>query len=574
MGRFHPTRNNSKTRLITTRISSILVQKLNIKMPISQVLLDQIASNLANLSRITVLQAINKLPPKSYFKGPLLFVLPAIKNIPPTSYFKGTQFSKNFSRYELKCSWPGKVRDAVSIFISSKFKSYDFLNNINKNNKKCDRTLCEIIVANEVEFCQRFTATLGAMAMGTVLGYSSPAGLQLTSNSTSQIHLDANENTWFASTMNLGALVGGPLTGILMNNIGRKGTMIVSIIPFLLGWGLICFAQNFEMLIGGRVATGLCCGMMSFVVPTYIGEFASPEIRGTLGSGFQLMVTIGLLYSLVVGSYTTWQYLAVATAIIPCVFVLLMFFSKESPSYLLSKNKEQEASKALQYFRGADYNIQTELDTMRETVREAQRSKAGFSDLGKPHIMRPLFISLALMFFQQFSGINAVLFNLGIIFESSGSSMSSEVSSIIIGVVQVVSTFVACLLMDKAGRKILLIASSSVMTISAAALGYYFYEKEFNEKYATEHLSWLPLLALILFISSFSLGYGPIPWLMMGELFSADVKELAGSIATAFNWTLSFIVTSIFVSLQHSISGVDTYYAFLSEYFLTVILIV
>lgn len=412
------------------------------------------------------------------------------------------------------------------------------------------------------QYVAGISATFGAMAMGTVLGYSSPAGLQLTSNSTTGIHLDENENTWFASTMNLGALVGGPITGLLMNNIGRKGTMLASIVPFLLGWGLIGFAQNFYMLVGGRVFTGMCCGIMSFVVPTYIGEFASPEIRGTLGAGFQLMVTIGLLYSLVVGSITTWQYLALATAVIPCIFVLLMFFSKESPSYLLSKRKEEEASKSLQYFRGEDYNIQTELDTLRETVHEAQRNKAGFSDLSKPHIMRPLLISLGLMFFQQFSGVNAVLFNLGLIFKSAGSSLSSETSSIIIGVVQVVATLIASILMDKAGRKMLLIISSSVMTISAGALGYYFYEKKFNEEFATDHLSWLPLLALVLFISSFSLGYGPIPWLMMGELFSADVKELAGSIATAFNWTLSFVVTSIFTSLQNTIHDYGVYWLF------------
>ncbi|MPC82771.1 Solute carrier family 2, facilitated glucose transporter member 8 [Portunus trituberculatus] len=156
------------------------------------------------------------------------------------------------------------------------------------------------------------------------------------------------------------------------------------------------------MLLVGRVLTGLCCGITSLTVPTYIGEFSSSDIRGTLanevvivwcaGSSFQLMVTLGLLYAYVLGAVVaSWRLLA-GLCIIPVIlYAILMFFAKESPSYLLFKGKEDEAAAALQYFR----------------------------DLRKPYILKPFFISLTLMFFQQFSGVNGVLFNLTIIFSVS-----------------------------------------------------------------------------------------------------------------------------------------------------------
>ncbi|XP_042208311.1 facilitated trehalose transporter Tret1-like isoform X2 [Homarus americanus] len=341
------------------------------------------------------------------------------------------------------------------------------------------------------QYFTAFAATMGALAMGTVLGYSSPAGVKLMSNSTTgSLHLTKEQNMWFSSSMNLGALVGGPVGGVCLNTLGRRGTIMALVAPFSLGWLLIALARNFAMLISGRIVTGLCAGMTSLVVPTYIGEYASADVRGTLGK---------------------------------------------------------------------DCNIQTELDMMRQSMEEAKHNKTSLKDFMKPYILKPLMISLTLMFFQQFSGVNPVLFNLTTIFSDAGSKFSDNVSSIIIGVVQVAATFLATVLMDKAGRKLLLIVSSSLMALSIVALGEFFYEKMEDESWAIKKLSWLPLVSLIIFISAFSIGYGPIPWLMIGELFPSNVKEAAGSFSTMVNWSLSFVVTLSFVPLQ-SVLGVHGVY--------------
>ncbi|XP_068237920.1 facilitated trehalose transporter Tret1-like isoform X1 [Palaemon carinicauda] len=406
--------------------------------------------------------------------------------------------------------------------------------------------------------------TLGSFSMGCVLGYSSPAGPLLLANSTDgQPFLTEDQNNWFGSSLSLGAMIGGPVCGIGLTTIGRKGTMQVSAIPFVAGWILIAFATNFAMLMAGRIITGFCCGVSSMVITTYIGEFASPSIRGVLGSSFQLMVTLGLLYAMAIGAFvSSWQVLAGVCAIPPVIYFALLFFIKESPVYLLTKGKDDKAAAALQYFRGSDCNIQLELDMMRESIAESKRNKASFRDLLKPQNMKPLLIAIALMFFQQFSGINPVLFNLSIIFQDAGSSLKAAYSSIIISVVQVLATLFAVIVMDKAGRKLLLVASSSVMALSLVVLGEFFYEKMVDESWAVETLGWLPLVALIMFILAFSYGYGPVPWLMLGELFASDVKELAASITTLCNWTLSFIVTIIFLPVKNVIGDYGIYWVF------------
>ena len=141
-------------------------------------------------------------------------------------------------------------------------------------------------------------ATIGAFALGTVLGYSSPAGAILSNyNKSDALNLTDTEISWFSSTSNLGALFGGPVGGYFINTFGRRGTILYSLIPWLVGWILLAAAQNFSMLILGRLVTGLIGGVTSLAVPTYIGELASPSIRGTLGTFFFINFTInGILF--------------------------------------------------------------------------------------------------------------------------------------------------------------------------------------------------------------------------------------------------------------------------------------
>ncbi|XP_068206136.1 facilitated trehalose transporter Tret1-like [Palaemon carinicauda] len=420
------------------------------------------------------------------------------------------------------------------------------------------------------QYLGAFSACMGAFCFGTAIGYSASAGamLVLPDNSTTnytdgELHLSEGQNSWYGSTFNIGAFIGGPLGGLLINAIGRKGAMFSTFVGFLASWLLTIFAQNFAMLISSRIVVGLATGITCIAANTYIGELASVDIRGTLGSGFQLMVVAGIEFAYVFGAIMdTWQLLAIVCLAPAFVFLMLIIISKESPVYLLSKGKEKEAVASLQFFRGKDYNIQRELDMMRDDLEEARKQKSSIKDMFvNAHLLKPLSISLALMFFQQFSGINAVIFNLTSIFKEAGTDIPESLCSIIVGLVQVVATAASSLLIDRAGRKILLTGSAIVMAISLVALGFFFYEKELGQ---ADSLGWLPLVSLMIFITSFSIGYGPIPWVMMSELFPRAVAGEASSLSTSMNWSMAFICTLAFTPLKSVIYDYGVFWMFAS----------
>lgn len=407
--------------------------------------------------------------------------------------------------------------------------------------------------ARLIQYFTVFSVTMGAFSFGASIGYTSPALPKL--NET----LTEDESNWFSSILNLGGMAGGPVGGLLINVLGRKGTMMGSVLLGFSSWALIAFGQNFAALLSGRIIGGLYMGMTSLVVPTYIGEIASPDIRGALGSCFQLMVVIGILYAYVFGAVVQpWRGLAGVCAIPLAIYAVLLFLVKESPTYLFAKGKETQTKEALQVLRGKHYNIEPEFKRLRETQEALDRNQVTMKDLLQPHILKPVLIILAVMVFQQASGVNAVLFNLGTIFKEAGSTMDDNTQAIVVGAVQVVATMIALPLLDRAGRKILLTGSAAVMAISLVALGVYFY----CEQEANGAPSWLPLTSLMLFIAAFSLGFGPIPWVLMGEMFSLEVRAAASGLATLTNWGTSFIITLTYDPMKKSIHEYGAFWFF------------
>lgn len=197
---------------------------------------------------------------------------------------------------------------------------------------------------------------------------------------------------------------------------------------------------------------------------------------------------------------------------------------------------------------------------MRADMETSSKSDS-FMDLFRVRANRNgFFICLALMFFQQFSGINAVIFFAQSIFNAAGSTMDPAISVIVIGVVQVLSTVLAAVLVERAGRKILLLQSSIIMSLCLISLGTFFHLQKTGHD--VSNIGFIPLVSLVLFIVSFSLGYGPIPWMMMGELLNADVKSIATSITVLYNWISVFIVTQSFPAMIGAFGNDVTFWSF------------
>lgn len=400
-------------------------------------------------------------------------------------------------------------------------------------------------------------ATFGGLVAGLTLGYTSPAGPDLEKSS---LHLDSSQLSLIGSMMPLGALFGGLACGAAMDRFGRRTTMVLINLPAMLGWLLITYAGSFGMILAGRIFTGFATGCTTVVGPTYVGEVCEARIRGTMGAGFQFQVTLGILLSYVIGMYAHWNYLAMASAFFPAAWLLLLCWMRESPVWLLENDREAEALDTLTWLRGADADVTGEMNGMLQKIRESRAHQASLTDLvTKRENRRPFILSLMLMLLQQLSGINAVIFYATDIFKDAGSTIDPNIATIIVGVVQMLSTFAGVVLVDRLGRKMLLLLSDAIMAVCLLALGVYFYLKSVDN---ADDLGWLPLVSLMLYIFAFSVGFGPIPWLMMGELFAPEVKGTASGVATFFNWTLAFIVTLTFTPLVDGITEAGVFWLF------------
>ncbi|KAL0276887.1 UNVERIFIED_CONTAM: hypothetical protein PYX00_004355 [Menopon gallinae] len=376
------------------------------------------------------------------------------------------------------------------------------------------------------------SVTLGAFAVGTSLSWTSPALPLLSNSTTSPLEEDItdDEGMWIGSLLAIGALIGAFPAGYLADTVGRKLTLAGLALPFILSWLLIIFANSIGMIYSARIFAGIATG-------------------GALGSYFQLLLTIGILFSYGVGAFLNYTVLGISCCIIPIIYLAVFFFMPETPSFLLSKGKRSEAISTLKWFRGDNYDVRSELCKIEEEITEARENKATFKDLISSNAnINALVISLGLMLFQQLSGINAVIFYTASIFQAAGSDLDSNVCAIIVGAVQVVVTYFATLLVDLAGRKILLLISSGVMCVCLNILGFYFYMKEKDES-SVQGLDWVPLVCVCVYIICFSLGFGPLPWMMMSELFSNSIKGLASGLAVSLNWILTFVVTRTFVDI-------------------------
>lgn len=284
--------------------------------------------------------------------------------------------------------------------------------------------------------------------------------------------------------------------------------MLLLVAPFTVGWLLVIFATNLTMLLVGRFLLGIAGGAFCVAAPTYTGEIAQSSIRGTLGSYFQLMMVIGILLVYIVGSYVSVFILNLICAVIPLVFGGIFVFMPETPTYLIAKGKKEEAAKSLRWLRGDEYDISQELAELQEQHEDDQKNKISFyAALGRRSTKKALFISLGLMFFQQMSGVNAVIFFTKGIFESANTGIDSGVATIIVGVMQVISVLVSSIIVDKAGRRLLLLPSALAMSITTALLGTYFFMKEKNAD-SVSSLGWLPVASLCGFIILFSIGFG------------------------------------------------------------------
>ncbi|XP_012523463.1 facilitated trehalose transporter Tret1 isoform X2 [Monomorium pharaonis] len=413
------------------------------------------------------------------------------------------------------------------------------------------------------QYVAGIAATLGALAAGMVLGWTSPAG----KDGVNLIHdydipMTPSEFSWIGSFATLGAGAICVPIGMIADKIGRKYAMLLMVVPFTGGWLLIICAKSLTMFYLGRFITGVGGGAFCVAAPLYTSETSENEIRGTLGSYFQLMLTIGILASYVLGALINDMFiLSIISAVMPLVFFVAFFFMPETPVYYLKKGNETAARESLLRLRGDQYNIEAELQEHREALEATRRSGVPFSAMfSTPAVKKGFIIAYGLMLFQQMSGVNAIIFYSSDIFSRAGSSIEPSIATIIVGAVQVISVFLGTLVVDKLGRRVLLLASIIVLFLTTLIMGVYFYCIEHTT--AFNSIKWFALIPLCVFLILFSFGFGPIPWMMVPEIFAPEVKGVAGSSACLFNWLMAFIITKFYSDMVLAVESFGTFWIF------------
>lgn len=420
------------------------------------------------------------------------------------------------------------------------------------------------------------------MSVGLALGWTSPIVKDLEKGSFHNITIDSTQMGWIGSLLTIGAITGSLPAGLLCDVIGRKRLLLILVIPIVAGWALLITAKNVSMMYLGRFCLGVALGACSVTAPLYITEVAHKDLRGAFGNFFQLMLSSGILLAYIVGYFFDGCIIGytIVCAVVPLFFVVPFLCQPESPVYYVKKGFYEEARKALIRLRGKNcslFYIDTELYILENAVKEARESAVSCAQTIKEKSnIKAFIISLMLMFFQQFSGINAFILYSSKLFAESQIKLDPKLATILTGTFLVFGTVLSIYVTEKLGRKFLLITSSLISAISVFALGIYFSLKDRHliDADALKSLEFLPATTVCLFVLSFAFGLGPIPWMISSEIFGPEVKSLASALAGSFNWLMAFFITNYFLELEEAIGMDYLYFAFSGILFASVIFVV
>ena len=369
----------------------------------------------------------------------------------------------------------------------------------------------------------------------------------------------------------IGCAVGAWFAGQLADAWGRKSVMVLAALLFVassIASGL-AFADWFLML--WRFIGGLAIGIASVIAPAYIGEIAPAKLRGGLSSLQQLAITLGIFLALLsdaalAGSegnamralwfgLPAWRWMLLVGVVPAVVYGILSLSIPESPQYLLRKGRRDDARTVVRDVTGA-IDIDKRIDEIEESLESERRAR--YRDLrGKALGLQPiLWVGIGMAAFQQLVGINAIFYYSTTLWKSVGfSSSDSFVTSVITSVINVVLTFVAILFVDRVGRKALLLWGSAGMFVGLVLAAISFSQAHTSGSTVTLPQPWgvIALIGANLFVIFFAATWGPVMWVVLGEVFPNKIRGLGLGIAAAFNWVFNFLVTLLFPILSQAV---------------------
>ena len=365
------------------------------------------------------------------------------------------------------------------------------------------------------------------------------------------------------SSVLIGAVIGAATNGILADIFGRKKVIIATAIIFILGSILCGFAPNVYVLIISRIFVGLAVGIVNFVIPLYLSEISPKAVRGTLVSLYQWAITAGILFSYFINAafaqaVFNWRWMLLAGVLPGLVLLIGMCFMSDTPRWLVSKNKDEDAKKVLNKIE-PDVDSDTEIKEIKITLKLNEKISGQKFKFEKWMIM-PFVVGIGIMFAQICTGINTIIYYAPTIFKVAGfdSNLNAIYATTGIGVVNFLMTIVAIFFTDKLGRKPLLYFGLTGVMLSLLALGSAFA----FESVLGSNLKYVAVGSLVTYIICFAMSLGPIGWIIVSEVFPLKIRGIAMSICTVANFAFNFFVVGSFPVLIHNIGGAYTFWGF------------
>src|SRR5262245_481877 len=343
----------------------------------------------------------------------------------------------------------------------------------------------------------------------------------------------------------LGALVAAVFAGPIADRFGRRRVLMTAAALFTLGALIASTITAIWMLVLARLVLELAIGVAAVAAPLYIAEAAPLKKRGGMVATYQLAITIGILVSYLTGLVVTgagmWRVMFGLGAVPGLLFLIGLTFLPESPRWLVLKGFAAEAKASLQRLRDERWDVQGEIEEMVATAKAEAGRKVGYRALFEPTVRPALIVAVGLFFLQQLSGINAVIYYAPEIFDKAGfdSADTQILATVGIGTVNFATTVLAMFLIDRLGRRPLLIlgfagTAATMLIIALAVVN------------AGIIPSWLVIVMLLLYIASFAISVGPLPHVMMSEIFPLRVRGPGMSMASISNWGFNFVVVFAF----------------------------
>lgn len=395
---------------------------------------------------------------------------------------------------------------------------------------------------------------------GFLFGFDSSVIADIKDQVVEQLSLSQWQWSQVVSISLLGCVLGIPFSGLVADRLSRRYLLKMVALGFIFGTALCALANSLIMLLIGRFIIGICIGIASYIAPLFIAEIAPPDRRGTLVLINGLTITFGQAIAFLIGyllhdySPDSWRLLLAIGSIPALILFAGMYYVPHSPRWVMKKHGMEEARKILKRIRPRHYNIQNEINEIQSNFKHAS---GNYRLLFRAPVVGVLSVGIALGLFQQFSGINAVMYFGPVVLESAGfyPVKNAILATFFLGAINFLFTLFTLLYIDKLGRRFLLLTGTMIAAFSWFSVALFFQVDVPN------HKLWI-LSALTVYVIGYCISVGSLFWVLISEIYPLHIRGLAMSIATVMQWAANFVVSLSFLAIYQNLGQVLTFSLF------------